>query len=149
VTGKARGLAAGLMISLVACIMPGRDELPEVAEQPKPTPMPTGFARDLDAAQLRHAHGIECGTQYLFEMADLAKQADQHIPEPVSAFRAGKGDMEASTILMLMQDRALLAVPALVELANDADPGVRRRGQAALDTVFESVDSPRPTSGAG
>jgi hypothetical protein len=82
-------------------------------------------------------------------MADLAKQADDHIPELVAAFRTGKGENEASTVLRLMQSRAVLAVPALLELAGDPDPSVRNRGLAALDIAFDAASATKATCGAG
>ncbi len=121
------------------------EELPEVAERPRPAPAPTAFARSLEQAAHRYANGIECGTQYLLEMADLARDADQHIPELVEAFRTGNGESEAASILRLMQERALLVVPALSELAGDPDPAVRRRGRIALDIAFESANTSPPS----
>jgi hypothetical protein len=139
---------AGLVL-LASCGAVREDELPKVADGHRPTPKASEFAVALDAAAARYVRGIECGTQYLLEMADLAGQADEHLPELTAAFRAGKADSEATTILRLMQSRALLAVPGLMELADDPDPAVRTRALAALEVVFEAAEPATTTCSTG
>jgi hypothetical protein len=141
------GWAVAQVVLLASCSAIGQDELPKVASRPRAMPPTSDFEIALAAAEVRYARGIECGTQYLLEMAELAKQADEHVPELVSAFQTGKAESEASTVLRLMQDRALLAVPGLMELANDPSPAVRQRAQAALQIVFEAAEPARTTCG--
>ncbi len=129
-----------IMISL-ACQATGNREMPQPAVIVVTPDASGGFTRELVAAQSRYAQGIECGTQYLFEMADLANEAPEHLPELVAAFRTGVGAEHASVIVMLMRRRANLVIPSLVELSRDQDPAVRRRALEALETAVAAVET--------
>lgn len=144
------GQAAILLTSslVVACHFGGQESIPEPVVPQRSPEVQAGFPEELLAAERRYASGIECGTQHLFEMADLAKEAPAHIPEVVGAFRTGDGAREASTVLLLMRKRALLVVPPLLELSRHPDVTVRERATEAIQTAFAAADIPETGCGS-
>jgi hypothetical protein len=105
------------------------------------------LTRAIAAAELRHAQGIECGTQYMFEMRALARSAPDHLPELVEVFRTGIGQRHALFIIYLMKERAVLALPLFDQLAHDPDAGVRQRaaeGIKAVEEALEPESKPKP-----
>ncbi len=102
---------------------------------------PTGtLSEALVVAERQHAQGIECGTQYMFDMAALARTADKHVPELVEAIRSGVGVSHALVLLHFMQERALVAVPAFLDLSRHPDPTVRQRAIDALNAALTAAD---------
>jgi len=102
---------------------------------------PTGtLSEALVVAERQHAQGIECGTQYMFDMAALAQTADKHVPELVEAIRSGVGASHALFLLHFMQERALVTVPAILDLSRDPDPTVRQRAIEALNAALTAAD---------
>ena len=139
-------LARAITVVVAALLVPAcvSEPLPEPARRPA-APLEVGsLTRELVAAEFRHAQGIECGTQYMFTMRDLARQAPDHLPELVDALRTGTGQRHALFILYLMKERAALVLPLLEELSHDSDAGVRARAAEGIKAVEEALQ-PDPT----
>jgi hypothetical protein len=92
---------------------------------------------ELQLSGARHKSGIECGTQYLFEMADIAARAKGHPDVLVSAIEHGAGRYEAATVLALLGPAGAEAVPDLVSLAGRGDLEVATVALGAVDAITE------------
>jgi hypothetical protein len=90
---------------------------------------------ELRLADARHKTGIECGTQYLFEMADIAARAKGQMGGLLSVIELGSGRHEAVTVLTLLGPAAADAIPRLVELAGRSDTDLAEAALRAIDGI--------------
>jgi hypothetical protein len=123
------------LILITACSS-WHEELPEPFQMPSMHQVAESIPwPPLAEAELRHRNGIECGTQYLFEMADLADQAYAAgaTHALVAAIMSGPGRQEAVMVLGMLGPDAANVAPDLVQLAGSSNP-------EAADAALRAID---------
>ena len=121
-----------------ACMAERGTPLPQPAEPPRELGHgERSTTRALEEAARRYESGIECGTQYLFEMVEIGKQAQASLPDVVAAIKAPHTRNHALFLLGLLNKEASPAVPLLVALANNPDPAISAAALKAVALVIE------------
>jgi hypothetical protein len=132
-----------MTITSLCCHGLGETELPEVAK-PAAGPLSASTSSnsiwlELDIIERRYAEQEWLCSQFLYDMTNVARRAETRMPEVVELIRVGAHPGAVDFLLMLMGERALLAVPDLLELADAPDPVVRERAFAALSVALEAA----------